>query len=142
MCLKLKGKRQMAVSRINAVIKSDIYKVWETVLAVEKYSSWRSDLSKIKVVDEKKFIEYTKKGYPTVFTVTCEEHLKRWEFDLENSNMTGHWTGVFIACGEETEIEFTEQVTVKKVFVRPFAGIYLKKQQEQFVEDLKKEVEL
>lgn len=62
MCLKLKGKRQMAVSRINAVIKSDIYKVWETVLAVEKYSSWRSDLSKIKVVDEKKFIEYTKKG--------------------------------------------------------------------------------
>ena len=30
----------------------------------------------------------------------------------------------------------------KKVFVRPFAGIYLKKQQEQFVADLKKEVEL
>ena len=118
----------MTVSRINAVIKSDIYKVWETVLAVEKYSSWRSDLSKTKAVDEKKFIEYTKKGYPTVFTVTCEEHLKRWELDLENSNMTGHWTGVFIACGEETAIDFTEQVTVKKFFMRPFEGIYLKKQ--------------
>lgn len=33
----------MATSNIKTIIGSDIHKVWETVLAVEKYSDWRSD---------------------------------------------------------------------------------------------------
>lgn len=31
----------------------------------------------------------------TTFTVTVNEPYKRWEFDMENGNMKGHWTGVF-----------------------------------------------
>ena len=53
----------MATSSIKAIIKCDIAKVWETVLTVEKYQ-WRSDLSKTVVINEKQFIEYTKKRYP------------------------------------------------------------------------------
>lgn len=131
----------MAVSNIKAMISSDIRKVWETVLAVDKYSTWRSDLSKTETVDEKKFIEYTKEGYATIFTVTVAEPYKRWEFDMENSNMKGHWTGIFTAKGNETEIDFTEDVTVKKFFMKPFIKSYLKKQQAQFIMDLKKSLE-
>lgn len=47
----------MAISNINEIISSDIHKVWETVLAVDKYSTWRSDLSKTEVVNQKQFIE-------------------------------------------------------------------------------------
>lgn len=131
----------MANSNIKAIIGSDIHKVWETVLAVDKYSAWRSDLSKTETVNEKKFIEYTKEGYSTMFTVTVVEPYKRWEFDMENSNMKGHWTGIFISKGNETEIDFTEDVTVKKFFMKPFIKFYLKKQQTQFIIDLKKALE-
>lgn len=129
----------MTTSNIKAVFKSDIRKVWETVLAVENYK-WRSDLNKVEVISEKQFIEYTKDGYPTTFTVTAVEPYKRWEFDMENTNMKGHWSGVFTSRGKETEIEFTEYVTAKKLFLKPFVKLYLKKQQKQFVTDLEKEL--
>lgn len=38
----------------------------------------------------------------------------------------------------KTEIDFTEYVTVKKIFMKPFIKLYLRKQQAQFVADLKK----
>ena len=41
---------------------------------------------------------------------------ERWEFDMENSNMKGHWVGIFTPKKGKTEIEFTENVTVKKSF--------------------------
>lgn len=127
----------MAVSNIKATFKSSIQKTWETVTSLEEYA-WRSDLSKIEVVDENRFIEYTKEGYATTFTVTVKEPYKRWEFDMENDNMKGHWVGVFIQKGEETEIDFTEDVTAKKVIMKPFVKAYLKKQQAQYISDLQK----
>lgn len=132
---------KMAVSNINVIINKDIHKVWDIVFTVEKYSEWRSDLSKTEVINEKQFIEYTKNGYATTFSITTIEPYKRWEFDMENSNMSGHWIGVFTAKGNETQIDFTENVTPKKWIMKPFAKIYLKKQQEQFVLDLKKALE-
>lgn len=131
----------MAASNIKAIISSDIHKVWGTVLAVDQYSTWRSDLSKTEMVNEKEFVEYTKEGYSTRFTVTAAEPYKRWEFDMENSNMKGHWIGIFVSKGNETEIDFTEDVTVKKFIMKPFIKSYLKKQQTQFLMDLKKVLE-
>ena len=81
------------------------------------------------------------KAYATTFTVTVVEPYKRWEFDMENSNMKGHWIGVFIDKGNETQIDFTENVIPKKWFMKPFVKTYLKKQQKQFVLDLKKALE-
>ena len=128
----------MATSNIKENIDSDIHKVWEIVLAVEKYNQWRSDLSKTEIINENQFIEYTKDGFPTTFTITVVEPYKRWEFDMENSNMKGHWVGIFISKDNETGIDFTEYVTAKKFFMKPFVKSYLKKQQAQFVADLKK----
>ena len=131
----------MAKTNIKSIIQSDIDNVWETVLAVKNYNKWRSDVSKTEIINEKKFIEYTKDGYSTTFTVTVIKPLNRWEFDMENSNMKGHWIGIFTSKDDKTEIDFTEQVTAKKFFMKPFVKSYLKKHQTQFVMDLKKILE-
>ena len=127
----------MAVSNIKATFQSDIQKTWETVTSLTEYA-WRSDLSKIEIINENQFIEYTKEGYATTFTVTEKEPYKRLEFDMENDNMKGHWVGVFTQQEEHTEIDFTEDVIAKKIFMKPFVKSYLKKQQAQYISDLKK----
>lgn len=127
----------MAISNIKAVFQADIQKVWDTVTSLQNYS-WRSDLNKIEVITEKQFIEYTKEGYATTFMVTCNEPCSRWEFDMENSHMRGHWTGVFTSKDGQTEIDFTEDVTAKKAIMKPFVKGYLKRQQEQYIADLQK----
>lgn len=128
----------MPISKITAVFSSDIQEVWNVVTCPQNYAVWRSDLSKTEILDDIRFVEYTKDGYATTFTITVTEPLKRWEFDMENGNMRGHWTGVFSQNGNETEIEFTEDVTAKKLFMKPFVKAYLKKQQTAFITDLKK----
>ena len=128
----------MATSSIKALVPSELRQVWDFVLDIENYTAWRSDLSKTEVISDKQFIEYTKDGYPTTFTITIIEPYRRWEFDMENSNMKGHWTGVFTAKGDKTEIDFTEFVEAKKLLMKPFVKSYLKKQQAQFVADIRK----
>lgn len=127
----------MAVSNIKVVLDKDIKEVWETVTSLDNYA-WRSDLGKIEVLSDRQFVEYTKDGYATTFTVTVTEPYKRWEFDMENDNIKGHWIGVFTEKDGKTEIDFTEDVNAKKFFMKPFVKSYLKKQQSQYVSDLKK----
>lgn len=130
----------MAVSNIKVTFSSNIQKVWETVTSLEEYS-WRSDLSRIEIRDENQFVEYTKEGYATSFTITATEPCRRWEFDMENENMKGHWTGIFTEMDGKTEVDFTEDVTAKKVMMKPFVKAYLKKQQAAYVRDLTKALE-
>lgn len=127
----------MAVSNIKVLFQCDIKKVWDIVTSLEKYQ-WRSDLSKIEIINERQFIEYTKDGFATTFTITASEPCNRWEFDMENNNIKGHWTGVFTEKDGQTEIDFTENVTAKKLIIKPFVKTFLKKQQELYVSDLKK----
>ena len=77
----------------------------------------------------------------TAFTITTVEPCNRWEFDMENTNMRGHWTGLFTQTEEGTEMEFTETVEVKKRFLKLFVKGYLKRHQTRFVSDLKKALE-
>ena len=130
----------MAVSNIRADFHAELQKVWEIVTSLED-TAWRSDLSRVEIIDDKQFVEYTTSGYQTIFTVTVREECRRWEFDMENSNMKGHWIGIFTDKGNETQIDFTENVIPKKWFMKPFVKTYLKKQQKQFVLDLKKALE-
>lgn len=127
----------MTISSIKANFPCDVKKVWNVVTSLENYS-WRSDLSKIKVTNEKQFIEYTKQGFPTTFTITFTDPYKRWEFDMENDNMKGHWSGIFSQKDGKTEVEFTESAVAKKFFMKPFVKGYLKKQQALYISDLKK----
>ena len=130
----------MAISKIKAVFQRDIKDVWDVVTSLENYK-WRSDLSKIETINEKQFVEYTKDGYATTFTITYIEPFKRWEFDMENSNMKGHWIGVFSDRNGQTEIEFTEDVTAKKLIMKPFLKLFLKRQQELYVSDWRNALE-
>lgn len=116
----------MATSNIKAQFPCDVKKVWDTVTSLDQYE-WRSDLSKIEIINEKQFVEYTKDGFATTFTITVSEPCKRWEFDMENSNMKGHWIGIFSEKDGQTEIDFTEDVTAKKFVLKPFVKGFLKK---------------
>lgn len=130
----------MAVSNIRESFKCDVKKVWDTVTSLDKYQ-WRSDLSKIKVLSDTQFVEYTKDGFATTFTITVSETYQRWEFDMENGNMKGHWIGLFKERDGITEIDFTEDVQPKKVIMKLFIKGFLKKQQRLYVSDLQKELE-
>ncbi|MBR1390318.1 MAG: SRPBCC family protein [Lachnospiraceae bacterium] len=127
----------MAISNMKAVFQNDIKDVWNVVTSLENYQ-WRSDLSKIEVISDQQFVEYTKDGYATTFTITAAEPFVRWEFDMENSNMKGHWIGVFSTINGQTEVDFTENVTAKKWMMKPFVKSFLKRQQSLYLADLRK----
>lgn len=78
----------MTTSNVKVILPYSIDKVWEMVLDIENYCNWRSDLSRTERIDETRFIEYTKDGCPTTFTITKVELNKCWEFDMDNSNIT------------------------------------------------------
>ena len=130
----------MAVSQVTELFLADIEKVWNIVTDVHHYD-WRSDLSRTEVMNDKQFIEYTKDLYPTIFTITVFEPYQRYEFKMENSRMIGYWTGLFNHKDGFTTINFTEDVTPKKTYMKPFVKGYLKKQQQTYIHDLKKVLE-
>jgi len=129
----------MPISNAKAKFNCSVQKVWNIVTSLTDYA-WRSDLGKIEVVSENQFIEYTPEGYATTFTITLTEPYKRWEFDMENDNMKGHWTGVFSESDGKTEIDFTEDVEAKKLMMKPFVKGYLKKQQAKYIDDLQQAI--
>ncbi len=130
----------MSSSRITAEFDNGIEDVWDVVTSLENYK-WRSDIEKVEVIREERFVEHTKDGFVTEFTTTVYDPLKRWEFDMENDNMKGHWTGVFSHDNGKTKVEFTENVTAKKLILKPFVKGYLRKQQLRYISDLRKRLE-
>lgn len=127
----------MAISGIRVVLPCDLNKVWETATSLTAYG-WRSDLGRIEVLDDARFVEYTKEGYATTFTTTALEPRRRWEFDLENGNITGHWRGLFSEADGQTQLVLVENVTAKRFWMRPFVKAYLKRQQKRYIADLKR----
>ncbi|WP_086347956.1 SRPBCC family protein [Candidatus Enterococcus clewellii] len=126
----------MATATVKAVFDCEIEQIWSIVTSLTDYS-WRSDLDRVEIISNTKFIEYTPEGYTTTFTITATDYLNYWSFDLENDNIKGSWTGSFSRKGEKTEIVFTENVTAKKLWMKPFVKAYLKKQQAQYMKDLR-----
>lgn len=92
---KLRGRRaHMVTSVIEATLPWGPEDVWQMVTDL-RHTAWRSDLSRVEERGPRSFVEYTREGFPTQFTVTCAEPFQRWEFDLENANLRGHWVGTF-----------------------------------------------
>ena len=54
--------------------------------------------------------------------------------------MSGHWIGLFSKIYGKTEISFMENIIPKKWIMKPFVGMYLKKQQDTYISDLRKAV--
>lgn len=127
----------MTSSSIQANFDASVEAVWDAVTAFDRVA-WRNDLSKAEILDETRFLETTKDGFVTNFTITLRKPLERLEFDMENNNLSGHWTGVFTKTETGTTVVFTETVNAKKFFLKPFVKMFLKKQQNAYISDLQK----
>ena len=114
----------MAVSQITRELHYPIQQVWSVVTNFED-TSWRSDLARVEVLSETTFVEYTKSGYATTFTVTDCEKPTFWAFRMENENMSGHWEGRFISSQSGTRVTFTESVTGKRFVKGRLPQLYL-----------------
>ena len=126
----------MVTSVIEATLPWGPEDVWQVVTDL-RHTAWRSDLSRVEERGPRSFVEYTREGFPTQFTVTCAEPFQRWEFDLENANLTGRWTGEFRPEGGGTRVVFTEVITPKRRWMRLFAKGYLRRRQARYAADLR-----
>ncbi|MHC1723932.1 MAG: SRPBCC family protein [Aminipila sp.] len=132
----------MRKSSITAILDADIQKVWDIVTNNENHQ-WRSDLSEIKIIDDNHFVEYTKDGIATEFTIKVKQECEKYEFDMENKNMTGHWLGLFSETEEGcTKIEFSEELYIKNPIIEwvSYFVFSIKKIQERYIEDLRNEL--
>lgn len=129
----------MATSKVTVHFRCPVEQVWQTVTDLT-HTAWRSDLKRVEVLDEAHFVEHTKSGYATYFTVTAWELLRRWAFTMENGNMTGAWEGIFEAAEGGTRLHCTETVAAKRWWMRPLVPGYLKRQQRRYLDDLRREL--
>lgn len=129
----------MPTSRVTVQLPCPVERVWHTVTNLT-HTTWRSDLAWVEVLDEDHFMEYSKSGYTTNFTVTACKPYCRWAFTMENGNMSGSWEGIFESAEGGTRLTCTETVTAKRWWMRPFVPGYLKRQQKRYLDDLRKEL--
>ena len=129
----------MATSKVTAHFPCPVEQVWYTVTDVTR-TSWRSDLARVELLDGAYFVEYTRSGYATNFTVTACEPPRFWAFTMENNNMSGSWEGIFEAVEGGTQLTCTETVTAKRWWMRPFVPGYLKRQQKRYLDDLRRQL--
>jgi len=128
----------MKKATVIARFHSSIETVWNIVTDNTAFD-WRSDIVKIEVSDDgNRFTELTKDGFETEFTIVLKKPYERYEFDMKNKNMDGHWIGLFSKDGSGTKIEFTEEVEVANPIMNLFVKAYLKKQQATYITDLRK----
>ncbi len=128
-------------STITAQFPYDSKIIWDIITDNKNYA-WRSDISKIKIIDENHFDEYSNNGFVTHFCITAKEPCCEYRFTMENKNMSGCWTGIFESCDGGTRIIFTEEIQVKNPIMNLFVKGYLKKQQNTYIADLRRELEL
>ena len=130
----------MTVSNLKSVLPSDVHKAWSVVTTASEYPRWRTDLSRVQILGPEAFLEYTADGYVTKFTIIRAKPGQLWELEMDNANLHGRWVGRFRQRGLATVVDFTEYVSVKKVWMKPFVKGYLKKQQAQFMTDLRRAI--
>ncbi len=130
----------MIKSNMKKEFNCDKEKIWNIITDNSNYY-WRSDLSKIEVIDDKHFIEYDKNNYPTYFTITSKKYLKEYKFDIKNTNIKGKWMGIFNELSNgNVELDFTEEIETNNIIMKLFAKLYLKNQQKRYFKDLEKEL--
>lgn len=130
----------MIKSNIKKEFNCDIKELWNTITDNTNYA-WRSDLSKIEIIDDEHFIEYAKNGYPTYFTVSSKIRFKEYKFNIENTNIEGSWKGIFKKLENgNVLLDFTEEIESTNFIMKLLAKPYLKSQQKRYMKDLEKEL--
>lgn len=134
--------KKCRVAEISAYFDTDVETVWNIVTNNHDYE-WRSDISKIEISDDgSTFIEYSKDGNSTKFTITEKTKNKLYKFDMENKFFYGNWQGKFFEENGKTKIVFIENIYVKNPIIKILSYLFmnLKKIQMQYVEDLERKL--
>ena len=130
----------MIKSNIKKQFSCDKNKLWNIITDNSNYKQ-RTDLSKIEIIDETHFVEYTINNFSTYFTITAKEKLKEYKFDLENANLKGKWIGIFKELTNgNIELDFTEEIEVNSLIMKLLAKSYLKSQQKRYMKNLEREL--
>ena len=130
----------MIRSNIKKEFNCDKNKLWNIITDNANFA-WRSDLSKIEIIDNTHFVEYTKKNFPSYFTIISKEKLKVYKFELKNENLKGKWIGIFKELPNgNIELDFTEEIEVNSFIMKMLAKFYLKSQQKRYMRDLEREL--
>lgn len=130
----------MVKSNIKKEFNCDIEKLWNIITDNTNYT-WRSNLSKIEIVDDKHFIEYAKNNFPTYFTITTKQEPKEYRFDIENANIKGKWIGLFKELPKgNVELDFTEEIETNNFIMKLLVKPYLKSMQKRYMRDLEKKI--
>lgn len=129
----------MATSQVTAEFSCPVETLWHTVTDLDR-TAWRSDIERVEILDAAHFVEHTRSGYATRFTVTACEALRLWAFTMENGNMSGSWEGIFESVEGGARLTCSETVNAKHWWMRPFVPSYLKRQQKLYLDDLRKEL--
>ena len=132
----------MHIVEIEDIFDCSIEKIWDLVTNLDN-QLWRKGIKAIEVLDENHFIEHDTSGYSTSFVITNKFKGNIYEFDIENQNMKGHWIGKFLIINDnQVKIHFTESIEVHNKLMNMVAKSYLKKQQKQYIHDLKEVLEV
>lgn len=132
----------MKSSVITAEFESSPQTVWDIVTNNED-TAWRSDLDHVEVQEGKPtFVEISKGGVATEFTITEKEPCRRYAFTMRNQFFMGNWSGTFQPLENGgTKIAFEEKLKMHNPFLRLMSlFMNLKKMQQLYIDDLRKKL--
>lgn len=128
----------MNIVKIEETFSSDIDKIWDLMTNLD-HQEWRSQIERIEKLEHHRFIEYDKDGYKTEFVILNKIKPDIYEFNLKNDNIEGHWIGKLKRLDNGyVQLRMTEAIQVKRKIMKIFADKYIRKQQIQYINDLKK----
>lgn len=119
--------------------QTDLDILWNIITDNHNYS-WRSDIKEIKIINDRKFVEVCNDGIETEFVIITKDKNKKYEIDFENTNIKGHWVGLFHLTTQGVELDMVEDVEAKKTYIKPFIQSSLKKKREHYLEDIRRAV--
>lgn len=121
----------------NVIVEDTVAHVFNKVTDI-KNTNWRSDLNVIKGIDENNFIEYSKKDYPTFYTILKNVKNKTYELEFTNNKVEGHITYTFKKEETKTNLSIMVDLTLVDAKFKMIVKQKLKKDWNKFVSDLQK----
>lgn len=121
----------------SVVLDDKVANVFKKITDI-KNVNWRSDLNVIKGIDDNNFIEYSKKGYPTFYTVLKSTRNKSYELEFTNNKVEGYIKYFLKKEEDKTNIIVTLDITFVNAKFKMIAKHKLKKEWNKFISDLSK----
>lgn len=130
----------MAAYATRTMLNCTVEKAWELVTTLETQMDWREDLKKIEILDSRQFIEHTRDGYTTHYTITKVEERQLWQRTLTNEDLVGHTSYTFVEKGNQTLFIMKENMSTSNLLFKIFVKNYLRSHQYNYIQSLKKAI--